>query len=630
MMPWAANHKKCVICAGLCAAVLLAFWPALHFGFVNYDDPDYVTRNWHVRHGLSLRNALWAFTHVAASNWHPVTWLSHMLDCDLFGVKPPGHHLTSLLLHAANAALLFILLTQLTEAMAPSAMVAAIFALHPLRVESVVWISERKDVLSGLFFLLTLLAYVRHAKNPESKGAYASSLVFFALGLMAKPMLVTVPLILLLLDYWPLRRSGPDSSGHLIGEKIPFFVLSIAAGAATFLVQDRAGAVAALSHYSLAARLANAPVAYVRYIAKNFWPVDLVAFYPRTYWGVAEVAGSIFVLAAITIFVLWKWRTMPFLAVGWFWFLIMLLPVIGIVQVGGQSMANRYTYLPGIGLWIAVVWGFTELPWKAGVSVAAGVVILLLAIEARGNTWVYQNSEVLWIHTMSVYPDCLPAENNLIRCYIERGNWDKAADECSRALATNPTDPKANDEMSQIRLHQNRVNDALEYARKAIDEEPRAAEFHETLAIALLAKGDFPAAADACREAIALDSSQAKAWCNLGFATLQQGRAAEAVEDYLKALALDPDYALAHNDLGSIYLRQKQMDDAGAEFQRAVDSNPNYAEAHYNLAGVLAERGNLDEAIAHCQRALELLPQLTPARQRLAALQAQRERSHAR
>ncbi len=292
MMQTGTRRAQWLLCALLGAAVLVVFAPALHCGFVNIDDPDYVTSNWHVQRGLNGQSLRWAFTTVTACNWHPLTWLSHILDCQLFGLHPAGHHLTSLLFHAANSVLLFLLLHRLTGAFWRSFFVAGLFALHPLRVESVVWISERKDVLSAFFCLLALGAYLRYAaefkvQGPKLKVYYGLSLLCFALGLMAKPMLVTLPFVLLLLDYWPLGRLefGTKFSWRPVMEKIPFFILTAASSLVTFLVQERTGAVAPLSRFPLGARLANVPVAYVRYLAKNFWPADLASFYPSVAWS---------------------------------------------------------------------------------------------------------------------------------------------------------------------------------------------------------------------------------------------------------------------------------------------------------------------------------------------------------
>jgi protein O-mannosyl-transferase len=632
-------RQKRLICALLGAAALVVFCPALHCGFVNYDDPGYVTENWHVLHGINGTDIRWAFTGVASANWHPVTWLSHMLDCQLYGLRPMGHHLTSLLLHAANSVLLFLLLNRLTGAFWRSAVVAVLFALHPLRVESAVWISERKDVLSSFFWMLSVGAYVRYAeefkiRSSKFKIFYALALVLFACALMSKPMVVTLPFVLLLLDYWPLGRwqFGPKFSWQPVVEKIPFFALSAACSVVTFLVQDRTGAVASATRFPVGLRLANVPVAYVRYLSKNFWPTDLAAFYPYKEWQPWQILGSVLVLAVITGLVLWRLRKVPYLAVGWFWFLGILFPIIGVVQAGGQALADRYSYLACIGLWIIVVWGLHDLAKArpqplAAMAAAAGLAAVLLVMLSWQHTHDYRDSGTLWEATLHSEPDCLTAENNLSRWLIDQGQWNGALDHCRKALAILPTDPTVHDDLSRIFLHQGNVDEAIAEGLKSVQFQPRSEVNRQTLARAYLQKGDFAAAAAALREAIHVEPAAADAWCNLGYSLLQQGQVPEATTAYEKALQLNPDYALAHNDLGNICLRQGRLDEAMNQFQRALELVPTLAEAHYNLAGILAQRGRLEEAIAHCQKALEIQPTLAPARQRLAALIAAKERN---
>jgi tetratricopeptide (TPR) repeat protein len=634
--------QKWLVSALLGAAVLAVFWPALHCGFVNYDDPAYVTENWHVRHGFNGQSARWALTAVVASNWHPLTWMSHILDCQLYGLRPAGHHLSSVLLHLGSTVSLFLLLNRMTGALWRSALVAALFALHPLRVESVAWVSERKDVLSAFFWMLAVGAYLRYAENLKSqvlnfKFFYVLALFFFALGLMAKPMVVTLPFVLLLLDYWPLGRMelGPRFSRRLLAEKIPFFVLAAASCAVTFLVQQSAGAVATLARFPLAARLCNIPVAYARYVGKNFWPVDLAAYYPYRAWGWGEIVGAALLLGLATGLVLWRGRAQPYLAVGWFWFLGVLAPVIGLVQVGGQSLADRYTYLPSVGLWIMIVWGLHDLAAKAPILRAALAAAGCLAVTfcgllARHQTGVYQDSQTLWEASLRSYPDCLAAHNNLAKWFLDTGRLDQAAAQCQEALAILPTDPTAPNILALIHLRQGKVDEAIAESLQSIRFQPRSDGNRQTLGRAYLGKGQFALAAAAFEEAVALNPSAAEAWCNLGYARLQLGQVVEATVAYGKALDLAPDYALAHNDLGNILLRQGREEEAMRHFQRAVQSAPDFAEAHYNLAGILARRGRLDEAIAHCQKALEIQPDLAAARQQLAALTAARERNNGR
>jgi tetratricopeptide (TPR) repeat protein len=632
-----AQRLKWVACAVLGAAVLAAFWPALCCSFVNYDDPLYVTENWHVRHGLNGVGLRWAFTAVTASNWHPLTWVSHMLDCQIYDLQPAGHHLTSLLLHIANSVLLFLLLNRLTGALGRSGLVAAMFALHPLRVESVAWISERKDVLSSFFWLLSVGAYVRYVQEIKVQGSkfkvyYALALVLFACALISKPMVVTLPFVLWLLDYWPLGRwqFTPKFSWQPVLEKIPFLALSVASCFVTFLVQHRAGTVATLDRFPLSIRLANVCVAYARYLSKNFWPVDLVTFYPYVAWRGWQIFGAVMLLAGMTALALLRARTSPYLLVGWLWFLGMLVPVIGLVQTGGQAMADRFSYLPGIGLGIMTVWGLCDLVATAPrirmiLSTVAGLAAVLFAILTWRHTGDYHDSRSLWEADLRVYPHCLVAHNNFSRWLTEQGQWDEALDHSRQALAILSDDPTAHNDLSRIFLHEGKPDEAIAEGLKSVQLQPRSEVNRQTLARAYLQKGDFAAAAASLREAIKIEPTASDAWCNLGYALLQQGQIPEAAAAYEKSLELNPDYALAHNDLGNICLRQGRLDQAMEHFQRAVELAPTLAEAHYNLAGILARRGRLDEAIAHSQKAVEIRPELAAARQQLAALKAARD-----
>src|ERR1041384_6646102 len=376
------------LCILLFLLVFGAFLPSLRNDFINYDDPPYVTDNAQVQNGLSGENVRWAFSSSEQANWHPLTWLSHMLDCQVFGLQPWGHHLTSVLLHTVNSLLCFLVLQRITGAPWRSWCVAALFGLHPLRVESVAWLAERKDVLSGLFFMLVLIAYAKfvqstghtgsaisQAPNPTVKRCassfiiyhpfwyfYLLALVFFVLGLMSKPMLVTLPCIMLLLDFWPLHRVKKEGITTVVVEKVPFFLVAAASSVVTLLVQQRGGAVIAIARLPLHLRLENALVSYCRYLAKLFWPAKLSVFYPLPpHWATPTVLLAAVLIAGVSVFVLTMWRRHPYLPVGWFWFVGTLIPVIGLVQVGAQSMADRYSYLPSIGVFIALVWGGCNL-----------------------------------------------------------------------------------------------------------------------------------------------------------------------------------------------------------------------------------------------------------------------------
>ncbi|HEY3853164.1 MAG TPA: tetratricopeptide repeat protein [Verrucomicrobiae bacterium] len=600
-----------IICLLLTSAVLAAFWPALSCGFINFDDPAYVTANPAIHDGLTWHGIRWAMSTGQAANWHPLTWVSHMADIQMYGLNPRGHHLTSILFHAANSALLFLILSDMTGAMGRSAFVAAIFALHPLRVESVVWISERKDVLSAFFGLLAIWSYFKYQIS-KSKPFYAFALLFFALGLAAKPMLVTLPFVFLLLDIWPMKRTV---SWKLVLEKTPFLLLSAAACIVTYAVQNPT-----MANFPATARWANAPVACVRYLAHIFWPANLSFFYAYRAWPATTVVVTVLLLALISGIALLRLREEPYLAVGWAWFLGMLLPVIGLVQVGSQSMADRYTYLPGIGVSIMVVWAIQK--WAPNLpAIVIGVLCLCVCIVlTREETRTFQNSETLWRAALREDPKNLVALDNLTRCLIDSHQLNEALDRSREALAIRLTDAEAEDNMAVIFSQQGNFAQALSHAQESVALQPQNPHAYDTMAGAYLKIGQADNAIAAYRKAVELDPSMTEAWCNLGFALLQQHRAEEATAAYKKALDLDPNYALAHNDLGNILLQSGRMDEALAHFVRATQIMPEFGEAHYNIAEILLKKGHTQEALAEYQKTLAILPNLTQARARIAEI----------
>jgi Flp pilus assembly protein TadD len=549
------RRQKWLVCALLGAAVLAVYAQGLFCTFTNFDDGDYVVLNTNIQHGLNWHSIKWAFTTGYAANWHPLTWVSHNIDYRLYGMKPFGHHLTSLLLHLANVVLLFLLLNHLTGALWRSAWVAAVFALHPLRVESVVWVAERKDVLSTFFWMLTVGAYIRYAENlkfqiSNFKFFYTLALIFFVLGLLSKPMLVTLPFVLLLLDYWPLGRLqfGPAFYWRLVVEKIPFFLLAVCSSVITFLVQDRSGVVASLSTVSLGQRLANVPVAYVRYLGKIFWPTGLAVFYDYERWNFYQVAGAVFFLGLITAWVVSQRRLRPYLVVGWFWFLGMLLPTIGLVQVGHQSMADRYSYLPSVGISIMAAWGLCDLvarhPLRLRAASIAGALALAAcaALTARQISF-WKTPVALFSHAAELSDqDCQTCYN--VGCRVmEQGNYTRAIRCFERAL--------------------------------------KAA-----------GKNDPP-------------SLLARVQNNLGCALLEQRQITNAVGHFEKALNLQPRYPQAYYNMGRAFMTNGQPNVAADCFQRALalDQNPVVLGA---LASAYAQAGNLAEAVAAAQRARQL------------------------
>ncbi len=573
------------ICLALAAIVWLVFGQTLGYKFINLDDPIYVTANPHVTPGLTSNGIAWAFTHVYASNWHPLTWISHMLDCQIYGVAPRGHHLGNVLLHTATAILLFLVLRNMTGALWPCACVAAFFAIHPLRVESVAWVSERKDVLSGLFFILIIGAYLRYARAPWSFARYAFVLLLFTLGLMSKPMLVTVPLILLLLDYWPLQRFAFDRR-RVLFEKLPLLLLALGASATTIFAQRVP--IGDITKIPLPIRLGNAVTAGGIYLRQMFWPADLAAYYPFPAGGVSVPAmtASLLVFLAVSGAVLILRR--PYLVTGWLWFLIMLAPVIGIIQVGEQAHANRYTYLPQIGLSLALTWGAAELcaRWSAlryFFGTLTAVVLVALIATARVQTTYWQNSETLWRHALAVTPDNPSVRRNLGYALYEKGRFDDALAEYQKSLAMDP---------AQVFVHSN-------------------------LGITLLAMGRRDEAVSHFETALKLNPEYKGAHSNLGVALLELSRADESLTHLQKALEIDPDFADARYNLGNTFLALRRAPEAIAQYQKAIELDPRDERALNNLAWILATWPDGDlrdgtKAVDFASRADSLAHQQSP------------------
>lgn len=553
--------------AALLALVTLAiYWPAKQCEFIGFDDPEYVTANSHVQGGVSWDGLAWVLRTPIAANWHPLTLLSHMVDCQLFGLNALGHHMSSALPHAFNSALVLLLLRRLTGALWRSLLVAALFALHPLRVESVAWVAERKDVLSTCFGLLCLMAYARCAEDATAStpvprrrsGYYALALLLLALGLMSKAMLVTWPLVMLLLDFWPLGRmaGGARQLGRLVLEKTPFFALVAAASVVTLVVQQREGAVKTVANLSLAARGENALIAYCRYLGKLFWPRDLAFFYPHPgSWPILEVLLAGGLLLSITVVLVVKRKRYPFLLMGWLWYCGTLVPALGLVQVGEQAMADRYSYIPSIGMLIFAIWGVHELTrsWRfrvLGVSVAASAVIVVGMALTRQQLGYWRNSEALFRHAIEV------TENNYL----------------------------AHDLLGVALGRQGRADEAITELQEAIRLRPAYAEAHSNLGAALGAKGQLDEAIGQLQETIRLKPDYAEAHNNLGVAFDRQGRVDEAVSHLQEAIRLKPASAATHFNLGNALLNDGQVDEAILQFQQAIRLKPDDANARNNLA----------------------------------------------
>lgn len=639
----------------LAVIVWIAFGRVLGNDFVGYDDLRYVVQNPWVTSGLTPGGIRWAFTHVHASNWHPLTTISHMLDCQLYGLQPWGHHLTNILLQAAAAILLFLALRELTAASYavagiddagqdqrsqlqregcfwPSVFVAAVFAVHPLRVESVAWISERKDVLSGVFFMLTLWAYARYAlSNERSCFRYITVVAFFALGLLCKPTLVTVPFVLLLLDYWPLGRaqSAPSrargSARHtwawLVTEKLPLFVLSAASCIATLLAQKQA-LDASLKPPPLE-RVGNAVISYVMYIDQMIWPSRLTVLYPYPE-GTLKVSDVILALLLLLSFsagvFVWR-RKYPFLLTGWLWYLGMLVPMIGIVQVGSQVRADRYTYLPQIGLYVIVAWGAMELFYRSHRSremLGVAAVLLVAALTARSyfQSSYWRDTETLWRHAIASASNNYVARVNLAQVLSASGRFDEAIAECREALKVKPNLAAAHNNLGVALMQsvqskkggiapsQNPIDEAVRHYRAALRINPDFAEAHSNLGTALLQKGQVDQAITQFQKALEIQPNDPSAEFSLGKVFFQKREVNEAIAHYKKAVQISPDYAELRYSLGNAFVAQGKYREAIVNYQAAVRIRPDYFQAHHNLACVLATIGRTDEAFAHFNEAL--------------------------
>jgi tetratricopeptide (TPR) repeat protein len=627
------------VCLFLAAITFAVFGQTVHHEFVNYDDNNYVCENPEVARGLTLQGIVWAFTNIYSANWHPLTWISHMLDCQFYGLSPGGHHLTNILLHMATAILLFLILRRMTGFLWRSAFVAAVFAIHPLRVESVAWVAERKDVLSGVFFMLTIWAYVRYVQswskggnqgsraqaipvlNPRSLALnYCLVLLFFALGLMCKPMLVTLPFVLLLLDYWPLNlvTTVTDHRNHfpiprrLILEKLPLFGLAAAVCVVTLFAQTVA--LSSFEQISLPLRMSNALISYVTYLGQMFWPAGLAVLYPFPFGGVgiSGVVLSLVLLAGIStgVFIL---RRRPYFLTGWWWYLIMLAPVIGIVQVGAQARADRYTYLPQIGLYVLLTWAAADLcaGWRQRRVVLGGIaaiVIASLSVDSFLQTAYWHDSESLWTHTLACTSGNFFGHNNLGLALLQKGKVDEAIAHYQKALQIKPDYAEAHYNLGLALFQKGSVDEAIFHYHKALQITPDFAEAHNNLGNALLQKGNVDEAIAHYQRALQIKPDYAEAHYNLGLTLLQKGKVDEAIAHYQKALQIKPDFAETDNNLGLALLQKGKVDEAIAHYQKALQIKPDDAEAHINLGNALFQKGKVDEAIALYQRALQIKP----------------------
>ncbi len=584
------------ICISLAVLTWVVFGQLLQYDFINYDDPRYVYENTNITNGLTIGGIAWAFTHIHSMNWHPLTTISHMLDCQLYGLKPGAHHFTNVLLHSIVAILLLLVLQRMTGGPSGtgsiwrSAFVAAVFAIHPLRVESVAWIAERKDVLSGVFFMLTLLTYFRYVRV-RSIGHYLTVLFMFALGLMCKPMLVTLPFVLLVLDYWPLGRirgQKSDVSGHenlvmLVVEKIPLVGLSAISSVVTFLAQR--GAVGWTEQLPVLARINNAVVTYAAYMWQMLWPVKLAVFYPHpeSRLPLWEIILCLLLLIGITAAAVVLRKSRPYFITGWLWYLGMLVPVIGLVQVGWQGRADRYTYLPQIGLYIAITWGIADVTaawrWQREILTAGtAIVVGLLSWRASVQASYWRDSETLFTHALAVTSNNDVAENNLGIVFLQKGNLDEAISLLQAAVDLRPENSPAHENLAKALLQKGQVTDALVHYRRLLELQPDNIEVHNIV----------------------------------GTVLIQQGQAREAAEEWQKVLAIQPDNGNAMSNLAWVFATSP--DDSLRDGAKAVQlaeqamriSGGRIPIIFRTLAAAYAENGRFSEAIQTAQRGIEL------------------------
>ena len=572
------------VCAALVVVCAAIYGQTLSHGFVNYDDPLYVTDNPNVQAGLSLQSIGWAFVTDRAMYLHPLTWMSHMLDCSLYGMHPWGHHLTNLLFHAAASVLLFLALRLLTGALWPSAAVAALFAVHPLHVESVAWIAERKDVLSALFWMLALGAYGLYVRR-RGAARYAAVTAAFVLGLMSKPMVVTLPFVLLLLDWWPLDQVNATEpfgvmarkTARLAAEKIPLFLIMALSCLSTFVMQARGHNIDIVGKVSLAARCANVTVVYVLYLAKTVWPSGLAVSYPypdaRPVW---QVAGAALTLAAITLFCLSQARHRPYFIVGWLWYLGTLAPVSGLVRVGDYSHADRYTYIPSIGVFVMVVWGVADLAaaWrvpKRAVAVASGAALVALTVCAVVQAGYWRDSKTLFSHAIAVGQESCTAFNNLGLVAKDEKRYDDVQTCLTKALALEPDRVDVLTNLGLLALDQKRYDDANAYLTKALGLRPDHVNAVHDAGLVALAQRRYDDAKVHLTKAAGLNPNDAKILNNLGVCLINLKEYEEAERNIRKALELDPQFTNAANNMGIALSKLGRKEEADVYMKRAEE-----------------------------------------------------------
>ena len=647
------NLIPILICLALAILTVITFWSLKDCGFINLDDPLYVYENAYVQSGLNWNSIGQAFSSELAKvgHWHPLTWLSLMLDYQIFGLNPHGYHLINLLFHVMNTILLFLILHRMTKTLWPSAFVAALFAIHPLHVESVAWITERKDVLSTFFWMLTMGAYSYYVEHPGFR-RYCFVLLFFTLGLMAKSMLVTLPFVLLLLDYWPLQRFqeiNPEQKIQaevfnltpsvkeilevekladteykwsliypLLLEKVPLFVLAVLSSIVTYIAAQSAGAVRFLKTLSLGARIENAFVSYIAYIGKMIWPSNLAVFYPHQLLLSWQVLGSVLLLITITVAVFMMVKRSPYLATGWLWYLGTLVPVIGILQAGSQAMADRYTYIPLIGLFIIVAWGVPDLlkKWnyrKEILWASSALVILCLSIITWAQVGYWQNSITLYDHTLKITDYNWPIYYCRGNAYSDLGNYRQAIEDLNRAIEIKPDYVMAYTSRGVAYIYLGNYRQAIEDLNRVIAIRPSYAEAYNNRGAAYKGFGNYRQAIEDFNKAIEIRPNYPEAYLNRGLAYGGLGNYRQAIEDLNRVIAIRPNYPEAYLNRGFAYNGLGNYRQAIEDFNRAIAIRPNYPEAYLNRGFAYNGLGNYRQAIEDFNRAIEIRPSYVEA-----------------
>ena len=618
----------------LTVATLIVYWQVINHEFVNLDDESYVTRNTHVQAGLTLKGAIWSFKTLDLSFWHPLTWLSHMVVCELFGINPLWHHLTNLILHLASVLLLFRVFLGMSGNPWQSGFVAALFALHPLNVEPVAWVAERKGILCIFFWMLTLWSYLRYLERPKIPN-YLLILFFFVLGFMAKPMIVTLPFVLLLLDYWPLRRfqSGKPVDGRssgaksfdprLVWEKIPLLFLVVLMSIIGYFAQQSGGALSTMEALPFGIRISNALVSYVLYLWKMLWPSNLSVFYPHEAIPGWQAIGAGLFLAAVSLLVVAARKHRPYLAVGWFWYMGTFVPVIQIVQVGMHSMADKYAYIPLIGIFVMVAWGVPDLLTRSFRSKkvlvsAGGICLIILAVITWKQLGHWANSMTLFQHSLRVVSNNYVGHNGLARVFETQGKTAEAISHFEEALRIKPGFRDGRYNLARILAAQGKHNKAIRLYSEVLEKRPGFVRARINLANILAEQGRIDEAISHYNQALQVKGGNANAHYNLGNALALAGKTEEAIKHYLNALRLDPNHANAHYNLGNALAKQEKPEDAIRHYSEALRVRPDFVEAMINLGNTLGKEGSTETAVKHYMEALRLRPDYAKAHWSLA------------